>query len=153
MLFRSLDDYASKKLTADQMRVQSKNPTEAGYQAGDLLVSKTEQHANQLGIPYERLLQIFEEKVNVTSDIKETSSNYQFYVIMEKYNAKMLSIADVVQPGTTVTVYDYIKQNLTQNKQGQFLQQAIQDITKKLNTSENVEWKKTGADLDKLLAW
>ena len=65
----------------------------------------------------------------------------------------MLELSDVVQPGTTITVYDYIKQNLTQQKQSQFMLKAAQDISASLNTDENVEWKKAGPSLDKLLAW
>ena len=146
-------DYKAGKLTADKMRVQARNPEVAGYQAGDLLISKTEQHAMQLGIGYDRLLKIFDEKMNVVSEVKETDRDYQFYVILEKYSAKMLDISDVIQPGSNVTVYEYIKQNVTQQKQSQAMIMAVQDITSKLNTPANVERKKTGKDLEKLLSW
>ncbi len=146
-------DYKAGKLTADKMRVQARNPDVAGYQAGDLLISKTEQHALQLGIGYDRLLKIFDEKMNVVSEVKETDRDYQFYVILEKYSAKMLDISDVIQPGSNVTVYEYIKQNVTQQKQSQAMIMAVQDITSKLNTPANVERKKTGKDLEKLLSW
>ena len=65
----------------------------------------------------------------------------------------MLSISDIVQPETTVTVYDYIRSNLTQQKQMAYVQEAAQNLSKSLNTSDNVEMKKTGAALDKLLNW
>lgn len=150
---KTLNEFKTGKLTLDQMRNQSKNPENAAYSAGDVLISKTELNARQLGIPYDRLLKIFAEELNTASDIKETEKDFQFYTILEKYPAKMLLLSDVVQPGTTFTVYDYIKQNLTQTKQSQFLQEAILDISKELNVATNVEWKKSGADLDKLLNW
>ena len=65
----------------------------------------------------------------------------------------MLAIGDIVQPDTTVTVYDYIRSNLTQQKQQAFMSNAAAEISKKLHTAENVEMKKTGAALDKLLDW
>ena len=65
----------------------------------------------------------------------------------------MLAISDVVQPDTTVTVYNYILANLTQQKQMLFIQQAAQEIADSLNVPEYVEQKKTGAALDKLLEW
>ena len=65
----------------------------------------------------------------------------------------MLGISDIVQPDTTVTVYDYIRSSLTQQKQQIYIQQAVVEISKQLNTAENVERKKTGAALDKLLDW
>ena len=73
--------------------------------------------------------------------------------MLKKYDAKMLSLSDVVQPETTITVYDYIKQNLTAQKQNQYFALAAQQIAKELDTPENVERKKTGDALTKLLSW
>ena len=147
-----LNDFNDKKITLDELRAKSKE-TAAGFQAGDLLISKTQQHAQQLGITYQELLALFSKDKGFVSGINETDKDYQFYQILDKYDAKMLKISDVVQPGTTVTVYDYIRQNLTQQKQSQFMMSAIQDITKKLNIPENVDRKKTGDALLKLLDW
>ena len=69
----------------------------------------------------------------------------------KKYDAKMLAISDIVQPESTVTVYDYIRAQITQQKQMAFVQKAAQDMSKSLNVPENVEMKKSGAALDKLL--
>ena len=49
------------------------------------------------------------------------------------------------------TVYDYVKQRLTAQKQSQFLTTAAQDIAKSLDTKTSVERKKTGKALDKVL--
>ncbi len=146
-------DFRSGKLTVEQMRVQSKDAN-AGYQAGDLLISKLAAHAARLGISNDRLIKIFEEPVNVASERKDTDRDYQFYVILEKYPANPeLKISDSVQPGSTTTVYDYIRANLTNQKQSMFIMQAVQDITTSLNTKENVERKKTDEELKKLFAW
>jgi hypothetical protein len=147
-----LDDYKNKKQTLDQLRVKSRVDN-SGFQAGDLLISKTQQHARQLGLSYNDLMELFSKDKGYVSSLTETDNDFQFYTILDKYGAKMLEISDVVQPGTTVTVYEYIKQNLTQQKQNQFLIQAIQDISKALNTDSNVSRRKTGDSLDKLLNW
>ncbi|QTQ11094.1 peptidyl-prolyl cis-trans isomerase [Treponema parvum] len=147
-----LNDYKNKTQTLDQLSVRSRIEN-SGFQAGELTVSKTQQHAHQLGLSYNDLLTLFSRDPGYVSDITETDKDFQFYVIQEKFPAKMLELSDVVQPGTTVTVYDYIKQNLTQQKQSQFMLKAAQDISASLNTDENVEWKKAGPSLDKLLAW
>lgn len=123
------------------------------FQGGDLIVSKTAQHAQQLGISYSELMELFGRDVGYISNLNETSENFQFYAVRQKYAAKMLGLSDVVQPETTITVYDYIKSNLTQQKQSQFLMTAIQDITKSLDTPQNVDRKKTGDALNKLLNW
>lgn len=150
---KMMSDYTSGKLTINAMREAVKNPAAAGYVAGDLMVEKTEQFAAMLGISYEQVLSIFKEPLNKASSLKETEVDYQFYVLLNKYNAKMLAISDIIQPNSTMTVYEYIKQSLTNQKRSLALVKAIQDISKELNVPANVERKKTGADLDKLLAW
>ena len=83
----------------------------------------------------------------------ETDVDFRYLCIRKKYAAKLLGISDVVQPETTITVYDYIRSNLTQQKQMQFVQIAAQDIAKSLNVPANVERKKEGDALNKLLEW
>ena len=147
-----MSDFSTGKLTIDAMRAATKDVS-AGYVAGDLMVEKTEKYAAMLGVSYERILQIFNEPMNKVSDLKETDIDYQFYVLLDKYNAKMLGISDIVQPGSTITVYEYIKQTLTNQMRNSALLKAVQDISAELNIPANVERKKTGAELDNLLNW
>ena len=145
------NDLNAKKTNFDKIKADS--VPDKTYQGGDLLISKTAQHAKTLGISYNDLLELFGRDVGYTSEVNETDNDYQFYVVRQKYPAKMLGLSDLVQPETTVTVYDYIKSNLTQQKQSQALVKAVNDITKSLDTPENVDWKKTGDALTKLLNW
>ena len=141
-----------KKLTIEQAEVQAKIEG-SGYQAGQVLVQKTEPFAMSLGMTYQDLLFIFSNNEGTISDLNETPQDYRMIVIMKKYAAKMLEISDIVQPETTVTVYDYIRGNLTQQLQLQYVQKAATDIAKELNTAANVDRKKTGDALNKLLDW
>lgn len=145
------NDLNAKKTTFDKIKADSVQ--DKTYQGGDLLISKTAQHAKALGISYDDLLELFGRDVGYTSEVNETENDYQFYVVRQKYPMKALGLSDLVQPETTNTVYDYIKSNLTQQKQGQALVKAVNDITKSLDTKENVDWKKTGDALTKLLNW
>jgi hypothetical protein len=147
-----LNGYKDKKMTRDQITVKSKIDG-SGFQAGEMLINKTENSASQLGVAYKDLIDLFTKDTGYISDIQDNPTNCQFYTVTDKYAAKMLALSDVVQPGTTVTVYDYIKQNLSQQKQMEYLQNAATGISKSLDTPENVDRKKTGADLDKLLNW
>ncbi|MBQ7158823.1 MAG: peptidyl-prolyl cis-trans isomerase [Treponema sp.] len=146
----ALADLKAKKLTYDKIKANMEKDN--SYQGGDLIVSKTAQHAQQLGISYQELMELFGRDIGYISNLNETNDNFQFYAVRQKYSAKMLGLSDVVQPETTITVYDYIKTNLTQQKQSQFLMAAVQDITKSLDTPQNVDRKKTGDALDKLLS-
>ncbi len=123
------------------------------YNTGEILVAKTAQQAQQLGWSIDKLNELFEKKVNFISDVSETPTDFQFYAVLKKYDAKMLGLSDIVQPDTTVTVYDYIKGNLSAQKQSQYFTQAAQELAKELDTSSNVTRKKTGDALKKLLNW
>lgn len=148
---KMLNDLTAKKSTFDSIKTNAAN--DKTYQAGDLLIQKTAQHAQQLGITIENLNELFGKNVGYISTLTETPNDFQFYSVRQKYAAKMLSISDVVQPDTTVTVYDYIKQSVTAQKQQQALLLAVNDLVKTLDTKENVNRKKTGDALDKLLNW
>lgn len=144
--------FVEKKMTADQLSVQA-NKDGSGYQAGELLLPKTEQGAMTIRMPYQNLLVLFNQDEGFVSDIQDTGAEYIFVNIEKKYSAKMLSISDLVQPETTVTVYDYIRSNLSQQKQMEFVALAAEELYNSLNKPENVEVKKTGDALDKLLNW
>lgn len=147
-----LNKYKDKKLTSEQIAIQSQSES-AGYKAAEIIVPKNEQSANGIGMTLQNLIFVFEQGKGYLSGTQETTGDYRFLSVLEKYDAKMLGISDIVQPDTTVTVYDYIRSSLTQQKQAAYVATAAQELSTSLNTAENVERKKTGAALDKLLAW
>lgn len=144
--------YKSNTLTAEQLVVQSQAEN-SGFQAGLGLFPKTEAAASGIGMSLQKLIYVFSQGEGYTSDVEETPNDYRFLSVIKKYDAKMLGIGDLVQPETTVTVYDYIRSNLTQQKQQIFLNNAATNVAKELHTAENVDMKKSGAALDKLLDW
>ena len=141
---------ADKKMTAEQIEAQAQA---GGYQAGHILLQKTEAYAYQLGMTYNNLMWLFEQKDDVVLDIQETEQDFRIVKVVKKYGAKMLSISDIVQPDSTITVYDYIRGNLTQQLQMQALTAAATEVSRSLHTNENVDLKKSGDALTKLLDW
>lgn len=144
--------YIDKKLTSDQIIVQAKAP-DSGYQAAEAIIPKTEASAAGLGMSYNMLQAVYLQDEGWVADLQETSQDYRIIALTKKYGAKMLSISDLVQPETNITVYEYIKSSLSQQKQMAYVQKAGQDISKSYHTPENVDMKKTGDALDKLLNW
>ncbi len=151
-----LNDYRNKfidkKMTADQMTVQS-NVAGSGYQAGEILLPVTEQGAATINMPYQNLTVLYSMSDGFVSDIQETSVDFRFISVGKKYEAKMLGLSDLVQPETTMTVYDYIRSNLSAQKQQMYLQTAAQEMANTLNVPEYVDRKKTGDALNALLNW
>lgn len=147
--FNKLKD---KKLNTNQMTAESKKEN-SGFQAGEMLINKNQLSAQQLGISYSDLLALFNNNAGYVANVTEFDTHFQFYSIVKKYEAKMLGLSDVVQPDSTTTVYDYIRSSLGQQKVMQYFTAAATEIATSLDTEANVERKKTGDALNKLLAW
>ena len=146
MAARALATDLRNKYKGDSKKLEEiKNSNENGtnYRAGDITVAKTAQQAQQLGWSIDKLNELFGKSAGYLSEVTETASDFQFYAVLKRYDAKMLSISDVVQPETTVTVYDYLKRNITSQKQSQYFTEAAQEISKSLDIPSNVDRKNT----------
>lgn len=144
------DELKSGQTTIAQIRARSQ-VTGSNFQAGDMYVSKTTTAATQLGIDYTGVLQLFANPDGYFSEVTETSSDYQFYQIQQHYDAKLLSLSDVITPDSTTTVYEYIRDYLTNQKQSEYFTQATKEVTDSLRTSTNYQMLKTGTALNTLL--
>lgn len=149
----SLRSQYEKNPKSAEEKIKTSEDNNTKYQAGYLVVAKTADQAQMLGWSYDKVLELFDRKVGYLSALSVTDSDYQFYTVLKKYDAKMLDLSDVVEPDSTVTVYDFIKQRVTAQKQQQFLASAAQELAKSLDTEKNVTRKKTGDALTKALDW
>ncbi len=141
-----------KPQSSTEIKIKSQ-AANSGFQAGDLYINKNSTASQQLGISMESLLKIFKMNVNEVSDVTETATDFQCFIVQEKYPAKILSIADVVKPGTTVTVYEYIKNNMMAQSQNAAVNDALVQLINDLRKPENFQILKSGAELDKVLTW
>lgn len=130
-----------------------KNAEKGNYVVQERYALKSAEGAQVLGLQLEALMQIFEKKVNFVSDINDMEDNRQFFVITDKYDAKILSLSDVIDPSQTITVYEYVKNILTSQMKQQALQQITQMLVQEIKTAENSKILKTDEELNKLLSW
>lgn len=137
---------------AVEIRARSKEPN-SGYQVGDLYINKNETAAAELGISMDALLKIFAMNKDAVSDVSETSGDYQTFVMVDKYPAKILNLDDVIQPGTTTTVYEAIRAELFMAVRRDFLAGALARMITDLRKPENFRILRSGADLDRTLSW
>ena len=147
---KMLKDYNKKPASAEES-IKTDGDNGKAYQAGYMII--TANQAGQLGWSADKVIELFGRKKGYISELAETDIDFQFYVVKDKFAAKMLGIDDVIKPESTTTVYDYIKQQLTQQKQSDYFSKAAQDLSKSLDTKGNVDRKKEGSALDKLLNW
>ncbi|MBO5401211.1 MAG: peptidyl-prolyl cis-trans isomerase [Spirochaetaceae bacterium] len=146
-----LDSFNGKATDAKMEALKASAKAEGTYQAGDMYVSKNATAATQLGIDYTELLQLFKMSTGDFSELSETSTDYQFFISRGITPAKLLTLSDVIQPDSVVTVYEYIRENLTAQKQTMYFSQAVQEVTDSLRVPANFQMVRTGAALDSLL--
>ena len=127
-----------KKLSSNQITVESKKEN-SGFQSGEILINKNQTSAQQLGISYTDLISLFSNEKDYISNVSEFDTHFQFYMIIKKYDAKLLGLSDVVQPDSTTTVYDYIRSSLGQQKVMQYFTIAAQEIAEGLDKEEMIQ--------------
>ncbi len=145
------NDYKAKKATTDSLTKQMESSKK--FSCAPFYISKISSAAAQLGIDYSTLLDMFKKSKGFVSEVSENDTDFQFYIILDKYDAKMLTLSDPVTPNQAVTVYEYVKGNLIEEKRSMIFQNALTDLTKELRVAANYKMEKTGAALDKLLTW
>jgi hypothetical protein len=162
---KGTDAGASKKRVTDVVGEVKANPStcetiakrlsgDPQMRAGDIFIERRPEYAQRLGITPEQLTQLFNQNDNYVSDVVETPSDFQFYMIRDKLDAKMLKIDEEIRPGTTVTVYEYIRDNITaQKRQQYFVETAMKDVVDALRKPENFSLAKKDDEIKKLLSW
>jgi parvulin-like peptidyl-prolyl isomerase len=133
-LFREIGSNPSK-FDAGVLRAPIQN---SGYQAGDggYLPKNLEavQAAGQ-----EFINTAFSLKQGEVSKIIEGKSGYQIIKITETYGQKNLELDDILQLENRITVRDYIRGGLAQEKQMAALKQATEEIVKELRTGRTFQ--------------
>ena len=130
-----------------------KNAEAGNYVAQEGYIPKTAEGAQLLNATPEVLMEIFSKDVNYIFDIQDRVDSRQFFVITEKLDAKILTLSDVPDPSSTVTLYDQIKALLSQGLALNAVQSIIQNTYESLRTDDNCKILKSDAELDKLLTW
>lgn len=141
-----------KPSSAAEIKIRSQ-AANSGFKAGDLYINKNATASQQLGISMDALLKIFNMGINEVSDVTETPDDFQCFIVQDKYPAKILALSDIVKPGTTTTIYEYIKNNMMAQAQNAAVNDALVQLINDLRKPDNYQILKSDADLDKVLAW
>ena len=160
------NDEAAAKKSADDLLASLKNGKlkketmienskkgETKYQAGYVYAARSEGVAQQLQMTQKEFDDLFDSKLDVFSSVQDKPDQFRFYAVTKKDNTKFLTLNDIVQPNTTITVYKYIENLLALQKQNEALLQVTKDLTTELRAGGNLQINKTGDALDKLLNW
>ena len=139
------EDLLSGAVTQEELRLKQ-NQDGAGFAAGIMYMAK--------GTPAaEYYIDLFSKDTGHATDVEETDVDFQFLIVTDQIEAKMLKLDDLIQPGTTMTVYEYVKNGLSQEKAAALLGEVMQEVTAELRTPENYTVLKTDSALNTLLDW
>jgi parvulin-like peptidyl-prolyl isomerase len=106
-----------------------------GYQGGDFgYIPRTSSVQQVMGDSFVNAA--FKLKQGEVSPVIETKRGYSIIKITESYEQKALSLDDVFQVGSDMTVREYIGNGLYQERQQEVVQKAIEDIVKELRKAK-----------------
>ena len=118
----------------DDAVMKSQTPN-SGYQAGDGGYLPRNMQAQQAaGVDF--INTAFSLKQGEVSKLIEGVQGYQIIKITETYGQKSLDLDDIVQPGSRITVRQYIAQNMLQQRQQETVAKASQELVTELRTGK-----------------
>jgi len=121
----------------DEAVMKSQAPN-SGYQAGDGgYLPKNLQAQQAAGTDF--INTAFSLKQGQVSKLIEGVQGYQIIKITEAYSQKALGLDDILQPGSRVTVKQYIAQNLYQQRQQDILTKATQELVTELRAGNSYQ--------------
>ncbi|GHT56713.1 hypothetical protein FACS1894109_06560 [Spirochaetia bacterium] len=127
---RLVQEIGSNASKFDEAVLKGQAPN-SGYQAGDAGFLPRQAEAQQL-MGAEFINIAFGLKQGEVSRLIEGLQGFQIIKVTETYEQKFLALDDMVQPGTRVTVRDYINQGLSQQYQQEILARASQELVSDL---------------------
>ena len=130
-------DIGSNASKFDEAVIKGQTPN-SGYMAGDGGYLPRNLQAQQVaGIDF--INTAFSLKQGEVSKVIEGIQGYQIIKITETYSQKSLELDDIVQPGSRVTVKQYIASNLYQQRQQDVLAKATQELVTELRAGNSFQ--------------
>ncbi|MDR1868085.1 MAG: peptidylprolyl isomerase [Treponema sp.] len=119
-------DIGTSSSKFDEALLKAQSPS-SGYQAGDMgYIPRTPEAQALYGSEF--INTAFNLRQGEVSRRIETPAGYHIIKVTESYSQKALGLDDIIQLGTRVTVRQYIREGLAQERQQLLLDRAIQEV-------------------------
>ncbi|MDR2634275.1 MAG: peptidylprolyl isomerase [Treponema sp.] len=142
---RLIREIGSNPAKFDEAVIRGQSPS-AGYQAGDGGYLPRNLEAQQIA-GQDFINTAFSLKQGEVSKLIEGIGGYQIIKVTETYEQKSLELDDVIQPGTRITVREYIRNAMLQERQQAVLARATQELVTELRAGNpfqifesNLKW-------------
>ncbi len=124
----SFDDAVLKYSTDDAIK----------YRNGDIGYIRRDDRNTRARLGDSFFNSIFNLKVNEISKVLESNTGYQIVKVTEKRAPKVLGLNDPIAPGKSMTVHDYLKAGIFQEKQQKALQKALEEVVSELKKEAEI---------------
>ena len=142
---RLIREIGSSPSRFDEAVASSQAPN-SGYRAGDGgYLPRNREARNMVGANF--MNTAFNTRQGEVSRLIEGAQGFNIIKITENYTLKILELDDVVQPGSRITVRNYISQALMAEKTQAALAQASQELVSELRAGRTVQV------FDRNIAW
>jgi len=121
----------------DEVVLRGKSPN-SGYQSGDAGYLPRNREAAEI-VGQDFINTAFNLKQGEVSKLMEGKLGYQIIKVTETYAQKNLDLDDVVQPGSPITVRNYIGNSLLQERQMEALKKATEELIAELRAGKTFQ--------------
>jgi parvulin-like peptidyl-prolyl isomerase len=83
---------------------------------------------------------VFALKQGEVSDVISSKLGYHIVVVLERYPFKVLGIDELIPPQNTMTVRNYIKTLLSQMKEQEVMQKALEELVAELRKTADIQY-------------
>ncbi len=126
------------KISFDDAVLKYSTDENSKYRGGDIgYIRRDDKNARaKLGDKF--FNKLFSLKVNEISGVLESNTGYHIVKVTEKRAAKVLGLNDPIAPGSRMTVHDFIKNGIFQEREQAALQKAIKEVVEELKKEAEI---------------
>ncbi len=108
------------------------------YRGGDIGYIRRDDRNTRARLGNTFFNDLFNLKVNEISGVLESNTGYHIVRITEKRAPRVLGLNDPIAPGKTITVHDYLKTGIFQERQQAALQKALKEVVAELKKQADI---------------
>lgn len=110
----------------------------AKYRGGDVGYIRRDDKNLRANLGEDFFNKLFELKVNEISGVLVSNTGYHIVKVTEKRAPKVLALNDTINPGQSMTVHDFLKNGIYQEKEQIALKKALEEVVKELRSEAEI---------------
>ena len=137
-----IDEVYSKlkngKISFDDAVLKYSTDEKAKYRGGDIGYIRRDDKNLRASLGDNFFNKLFDLKVNEISPVLSSNTGYHIVKVTEKRAPKVLALNDPVNPGNSLTVHDFLKTGIYQEREQAALKKALAEVIKELKNEAEI---------------